>query len=254
MPKPVFIGDTLRVETEVMELRESKSRPNAGIVTFRHRAFNQRDEMVCEALRIGTGQAGMRLRSLLFVPGDRPDRMVKALGIGRGCADPGSGRFRRCREEERSPQSSRRIPGAAARAAALRADQSAGHRSRTKTLPRSFRESRDGIVLPKAEGGAVAGELDRRLDRLGDRETRILPIATETPAAIFALGSYGGVTRRASLRPDLGRGGLARRDRRGQRARGRRTLYRALRNGAGAGAVCRACRRGAGDRDHLSRC
>ena len=51
MPKPVFIGDTLRVETEVMELRESKSRPNAGIVTFRHRAFNQRGEMVCEALR-----------------------------------------------------------------------------------------------------------------------------------------------------------------------------------------------------------
>ena len=51
MPKPVFIGDTLRVETEVTELRDSKSRPNAGIVIFRHRAFNQRGEMVCEALR-----------------------------------------------------------------------------------------------------------------------------------------------------------------------------------------------------------
>jgi acyl dehydratase len=51
MPKPVFIGDTLRMETEVMALRESKSRPHAGIVTFRHRAFNQRGEMVCEALR-----------------------------------------------------------------------------------------------------------------------------------------------------------------------------------------------------------
>jgi acyl dehydratase len=51
MPKPVFIGDTLRVETEVTELRESKSRPNAGIVTFRHRTFNQRNEVVCEALR-----------------------------------------------------------------------------------------------------------------------------------------------------------------------------------------------------------
>ena len=51
MPKPVFIGDTLRVETEVVELRPSKSRPEAGIVTFRHRAFNQRGEMVCEALR-----------------------------------------------------------------------------------------------------------------------------------------------------------------------------------------------------------
>lgn len=51
MPKPVFIGDTLRTETEVTDLRESKSRPNAGIVTFRHRCFNQRDELVCEALR-----------------------------------------------------------------------------------------------------------------------------------------------------------------------------------------------------------
>jgi acyl dehydratase len=51
MPKPVFIGDTLRIETEVMDLRVSKSRPDAGIVTFRHRAFNQRGEMVCEALR-----------------------------------------------------------------------------------------------------------------------------------------------------------------------------------------------------------
>jgi len=51
MPKPVFIGDTLRVETEVVDLRDSKSRPNAGIVTFRHRAFNQKDELVCEALR-----------------------------------------------------------------------------------------------------------------------------------------------------------------------------------------------------------
>lgn len=51
MPKPVFIGDTLRVETEIVELRLSKSRPDAGIVTFRHRAFNQRGEMVCEALR-----------------------------------------------------------------------------------------------------------------------------------------------------------------------------------------------------------
>jgi acyl dehydratase len=46
-PKPVFIGDTLRVESEVLELRESGSRPNAGIVTFAHKAINQRDETVC---------------------------------------------------------------------------------------------------------------------------------------------------------------------------------------------------------------
>jgi acyl dehydratase len=51
MPNPVFIGDTLRAETEVSELRESKSRPHAGIATFRHRLLNQRDEIVCECLR-----------------------------------------------------------------------------------------------------------------------------------------------------------------------------------------------------------
>lgn len=50
-PHPVFIGDTLRAETEVTELRESRSRPHAGIVVFRHRLLNQRDEVVCECLR-----------------------------------------------------------------------------------------------------------------------------------------------------------------------------------------------------------
>ncbi|MBT8059553.1 MAG: MaoC family dehydratase [Gammaproteobacteria bacterium] len=45
-PKPVFHGDTLRIETEVLELRESRSRPANGIVIFEHRAFNQRDELV----------------------------------------------------------------------------------------------------------------------------------------------------------------------------------------------------------------
>jgi acyl dehydratase len=50
-PQPVFIGDTLRIETEVQALRESKSRPDAGIVTFIHRAFNQRDEEVANCKR-----------------------------------------------------------------------------------------------------------------------------------------------------------------------------------------------------------
>ena len=51
MPKPVFIGDTLRAETEVIELRPSKSRPGQGIVTWAHRMLNQRDETVCECRR-----------------------------------------------------------------------------------------------------------------------------------------------------------------------------------------------------------
>jgi len=50
-PKPLFHGDTIHVETEVLELRESKSRPDNGIVTFAHRAFNQNDELVGECKR-----------------------------------------------------------------------------------------------------------------------------------------------------------------------------------------------------------
>ena len=50
-PNPVFIGDTLRSQSECVAVRESKSRPNAGIVTWAHRSFNQRDELVCECTR-----------------------------------------------------------------------------------------------------------------------------------------------------------------------------------------------------------
>ncbi|RDE06892.1 MaoC family dehydratase [Sphingomonas aracearum] len=51
MPSPVFLGDTLRAETTVEALKDSRSRPNAGIVTFAHRMLNQRDEIVCRCLR-----------------------------------------------------------------------------------------------------------------------------------------------------------------------------------------------------------
>jgi hypothetical protein len=50
-PNPVFVGDTLRSESECIAVRESKSRPNAGIVTWAHRSFNQRGELVCECTR-----------------------------------------------------------------------------------------------------------------------------------------------------------------------------------------------------------
>lgn len=52
-PHPLFHGDTVRVETEVLELRESRSRPNAGIVTFQHRAYNQQNELVAICKRSG---------------------------------------------------------------------------------------------------------------------------------------------------------------------------------------------------------
>ena len=50
-PAPVFVGDTIHAETEVVAARASKSRPDAGIVTFEHRGFNQRGELVCRSRR-----------------------------------------------------------------------------------------------------------------------------------------------------------------------------------------------------------
>jgi acyl dehydratase len=50
-PKPVFHGDTIHVETEVVDKRESRSRPTQGIVTFLHRAYNQKDDLVAHCKR-----------------------------------------------------------------------------------------------------------------------------------------------------------------------------------------------------------
>jgi acyl dehydratase len=50
-PKPVFAGDTIRARTTVTHLRDSKSRPTQGIVTFEHLGLNQNDEVVCRTLR-----------------------------------------------------------------------------------------------------------------------------------------------------------------------------------------------------------
>ena len=50
-PNPVFHGDTLHVETEVLEMRESKSRPMNGIVVLLHRALNQKNEVVAQCKR-----------------------------------------------------------------------------------------------------------------------------------------------------------------------------------------------------------
>ena len=52
-PNPVFIGDTIRVSTRITERRESKTKPDRGIVWFQHTGMNQRDELVCDCLRKG---------------------------------------------------------------------------------------------------------------------------------------------------------------------------------------------------------
>lgn len=50
-PAPLFHGDTIHVESEILAVRESKSKPDRGIVTIEHRAFNQHDALVCSAVR-----------------------------------------------------------------------------------------------------------------------------------------------------------------------------------------------------------
>lgn len=50
-PEPVFVGDTIHAESEVVAARESSSRPGQGVVTFEHRAYNQHDRVVCRARR-----------------------------------------------------------------------------------------------------------------------------------------------------------------------------------------------------------
>ena len=66
-PRPLFHGDTIHVETEVLEVRASKSRPDNGIVTFAHRAYNQKDELVGDCKRSApthhTSWGGWRARA-----------------------------------------------------------------------------------------------------------------------------------------------------------------------------------------------
>ncbi len=141
----------------------------------------------------------MKLRSLLFVPGDRPDRMEKALGSGADAlildledavAPAAKGEARRAVAGFLAANSQARLW---VRVNPL--DSPEQERDLAAVLP----GRPDGIVLPKAEGGASVAELARRLSERGNATTLILAIATETPAAIFALGSYGGAKRLAGL-------------------------------------------------------
>ncbi|WP_433948347.1 HpcH/HpaI aldolase/citrate lyase family protein [Brevundimonas diminuta] len=133
----------------------------------------------------------MRLRSLLFVPGDRPERMDKALSVGADAL---------ILDLEDAVAPSAKPAARAATADFLgRADRSVALFVRINPLDGGLAQDDlaavldarpDGIVLPKSEGGASVADLDRRL--AGRDGIAILPIATETPAAIFGLGGYGG--------------------------------------------------------------
>lgn len=141
----------------------------------------------------------MKLRSLLFVPGDRPDRMEKALGSGADAL---------ILDLEDSVAAAAKPEARRAVAAFLDAHPEANLWVRINPLDAAD-SNRDldavlgahpnGLVLPKAEGGASVAELARRLTERGNATAQILAIATETPAAIFQLGTYGGAKRLAGL-------------------------------------------------------
>lgn len=139
----------------------------------------------------------MRLRSLLFVPGDRPDWMEKTEGFGADALILDL-------EDSVGPEKKAAARGAVAWCLS-RAPRPVPLFVRINALASGLAHDDlaavvsggpDGIVLPKAEGAGSVAELDRLLVEQGDQTALILPIATETPAAIFALGGYGSVTRR----------------------------------------------------------
>ncbi len=133
-----------------------------------------------------------RLRSLLFVPGDRPERMEKALSLGADAL---------ILDLEDAVTPAAKPAARAAIVAFLAAERRMTLFVRVNPLDSGLIDDDlaailphhpDGIMLPKAEGADSLRALDAKLT--GD--TMILPIASETAAAIFTMGSYGGVTPR----------------------------------------------------------
>jgi len=133
----------------------------------------------------------MKLRSLLFVPADRPERFAKAAASGADAL---------ILDLEDSVAAEKKDAGRAAIAAWLAGDR-AGVTTfvRVNPLDGDLTDADlaavlpgrpDGLLLPKAEGAASVTTL---VGKLGGADLPVLPIATETPAAIFQLGSYGAV-------------------------------------------------------------
>ena len=137
----------------------------------------------------------MRLRCLLFVPGDRPDRMEKALSAGADALILDL--------EDAVALPAKPAARAAVGAFLRRPNRPVTLFVRINPLGSGLAEgdlaavlagNPDGIVLPKSEGADSVSALAAMLR--GSDQTKIMPIATETPAAIFGLGTYRGVASR----------------------------------------------------------
>ena len=139
----------------------------------------------------------MNWRSLLFVPGDRPDRFEKAAASGADALildledSVAPERKQKARDDVAQYLSSRKErPAILVRINPLDSDFVAGD------LDALIGLGFDGLVFPKAEGAASISQLDSLLAVRKLSGLPLLPIATETPAAIFQLGSYRDVKNR----------------------------------------------------------
>jgi citrate lyase subunit beta/citryl-CoA lyase len=131
-----------------------------------------------------------RLRSLLFVPGDRPERFAKGVASGADAL---------ILDLEDSVAIDAKPAARAAVAAYLGEPRAVPLFVRINPLDGPFADldldavarcHPDGIMLPKAEGALSVADLITRLEKRGNTSATILPIASETPGAIFQLGSY----------------------------------------------------------------
>jgi citrate lyase subunit beta / citryl-CoA lyase len=139
----------------------------------------------------------MRLRSSLFVPGDRPERMEKARGLEVDALildlEDSVSLDKKDYARQAVAEFLARTTGAPLRFVRI---NPLGSGLAERDLEAVVSGKPDAIVLPKAEGRRSLSDLDGKLAALGDSSIGILPVATETAAAMFLLGDYGGVTDR----------------------------------------------------------
>jgi citrate lyase subunit beta/citryl-CoA lyase len=145
----------------------------------------------------GSQSSRVRLRSLLFVPGDRPERMEKARAVGADALildlEDSVAAPKKVAARKLVAEFLARTEGALVRFVRI---NSLATEWAEPDLEAVMAAKPDGLVLPKCEGPDSVRALDARLVKLGDRLPLVLPIATETPGAIFRLGDYAEVSER----------------------------------------------------------
>jgi citrate lyase subunit beta/citryl-CoA lyase len=141
--------------------------------------------------------SSVRLRSLLFVPGDRPERMEKARAAGADALildlEDSVAISKKAAARGLVADFLARTEGALVRFVRINSLATAWAQADLEAV---IAANPDGLVLPKCEGPDSVRALDAHLVKLGDRFPLVLPIATESPAAIFRLGDYAQVSER----------------------------------------------------------